>query len=283
MSYPGDEPELESVCDFLGLADDPESHATYATEAHRCYRLERPTKIAGTHQENFCLGANHRECPVFLGQGVAQTTTTATPPPAEPSYAGSEPSGAVRGPRGPVPGPGIGRPQRPRREPGTLGPRPRSGGISMPAATIGLLGLAIAIVGLAFLVQRILDDGDNGGNTPAGVLGTQQALEETQTAAAGANGDEPTQATGGNGDDPTAPAGNGDDPTQPTGGGNGDDPDPTEPAGGGGETTHIVESGDNCSTIASQYGVTSQDIIDANGLSPACNELQVGEELIIPQ
>ena len=66
---PGDE-DFGAVCPYLGLADDADSHATYATEAHRCYRLPNPTRIATGHQETYCLGANHVSCPVYLGEGV---------------------------------------------------------------------------------------------------------------------------------------------------------------------------------------------------------------------
>ncbi|MDZ7727196.1 MAG: LysM domain-containing protein [Dehalococcoidia bacterium] len=274
MSYPGDEPDLEAVCEFLGLTDDPESHATYATEAHRCYRLPNPTRIASTHQETYCLGANHQNCPIYLGEGVAQTTPTATPPPQRPGGRGDE-EGAVAGPP---------RQQRPRggqqrQQPGQLGPRPRPGGISMPAATIGLLALAVAIVGLAFLIQRLL--GDDGGETPA-IADT----EATQTAeAAGANGD-------GNGDDEPTPVDGGDD--NGDGGGNGDE-EPTQPTdeetpppddgnGNGGQGTYTVQSGDFCASIANEFGVTTDQLLQANPeINEDCTNLSVGQEIVIPQ
>ena len=51
MSYPTADDEMSGVCPYLGLADDADSHATYATEAHRCYRLDNPTRIAANHQQ----------------------------------------------------------------------------------------------------------------------------------------------------------------------------------------------------------------------------------------
>ena len=69
-SQPGQD-GLAAVCAYLGLGDDPDSHATYATEAHRCYRMPDPTRIAPGHQTTFCLVANHVACPVFLGKSVA--------------------------------------------------------------------------------------------------------------------------------------------------------------------------------------------------------------------
>lgn len=274
MSFPGDEPDLDAVCEFLGLADDAESHATYATEAHRCHKLPNPTRIASQHQENFCLVANHANCPVFLGEGV-QRTQTATPPPQRPQPrdpADLESGRAPVAPAGKRPAQRPGRPQRP--ETGTLGPRPRPGGISMPAATIGLLALAVVVVGLAFLVQNLLGGGDDSpGLSPDDVAATNQALNATRTAQAGTGGETPTngqtpgQETPVNGQTPD----NGDDET-PTPG-NGQTP--------GGGTTYTVESGDFCSTIAAQFNTTVDAIIAANDLDADCS-IFVGQELVIP-
>jgi len=48
------------------------------------------------------------------------------------------------------------------------------------------------------------------------------------------------------------------------------------------QVTHIVQPGETLSSIARQYGVTSQAIMEANGLEDP-NLLEVGQELIIPQ
>ena len=71
--------EYSAVCPYLGLADDADSHATYATEAHRCYRLTNPTRIATPHQENYCLGANlaRLEAQVALRALLARTRSFA--------------------------------------------------------------------------------------------------------------------------------------------------------------------------------------------------------------
>ena len=66
--------EAAAVCAYLGLVDDGDLHATYATDAHRCYRLPNPTRIASQHQESFCLTADHTSCPIFQGEGVEATT-----------------------------------------------------------------------------------------------------------------------------------------------------------------------------------------------------------------
>jgi len=65
-----DQGEFGQICPYLGLTDDSDSHATYATEAHRCYRLPNPTRIAAGHQETYCLGNNHVSCPVYQGEGI---------------------------------------------------------------------------------------------------------------------------------------------------------------------------------------------------------------------
>jgi LysM repeat protein len=44
---------------------------------------------------------------------------------------------------------------------------------------------------------------------------------------------------------------------------------------------HRVQPGESVAGIASRYGVTSEDIVAANGLSDA-NVIQVGQELVIP-
>jgi LysM repeat protein len=51
------------------------------------------------------------------------------------------------------------------------------------------------------------------------------------------------------------------------------------PVGGG--TTYIVERGDTLFSIAQQFGITIQNIVDANALANP-NNLAVGQELIIP-
>jgi LysM repeat protein len=144
----------------------------------------------------------------------------------------------------------------------------------MPAATIGLFALAIAIVALAFLIQRTLSDGDDGGPSQAQINETQVAIW-TQTAAAGGGGDrtpEPTSETPGTGETPSASetAGAGETPTP------GDDATP-----GGSGTTYTVQSGDFCGTIAEEFGITVEELIAANDLDADCT-IFPDQELIIP-
>lgn len=269
--------EYSAVCPYLGLADDADSHATYATEAHRCYRLPTPTRIASPHQESYCLGENHVTCPVYLGEGVPQTQRPAATPVA--AGVGVAAAGAVAATetsvRGPRAGQAAGRPQsdpRARRpaNAGTLGPRPRAGGISMPIATIGLFALALIVVALAFAIQRIVGDGDGSDLQPADVVATTAALNKTQTAAAG----------GGNQTQPPATT-----QTQQPGQTPGQTPNASRTPGAGTATTvagasYTVKAGDTCGGIASDNGITLAALLAANNITENdCSGLNVGQVL----
>jgi len=278
--------EFSAVCPYLGLADDADSHATYATEAHRCYRLPSPTRIATPHQEMYCLGANHVTCPVYQGEGLPQTQRP-TPPAAIPAAAatGVAAGAAAGGELAPVPGPKRGQQrnapppgeQRPRRPAGqgTLGPRPRSGGISMPVATIGLFALALVVVGLAFGIQSLVGDGGDNGVSPADAVATRDALNKTKTAQA--TGGTQTQAPG-----QTQTQQPGQSVTPGTG-----TPTNRTPSASGtpgtGAKTYTVKSGDTCGSIAQNNGVTLAALLQANNLTEDdCRRLAVDQILKIP-
>ncbi len=280
--------EYSAVCPYLGLADDADSHATYATEAHRCFRLPNPTRIATPHQEKHCLGANHVTCPVYLGEGVPTGPATTQRQPAFPGAAASgaaagATAGTVATPEPPVRGPRPGQKPRPQGEPrakrpaaGALGPRPRSGGISMPVATIGLFALAIVVVGLAFLIQNLVGGGDDDEISPADTVATAAALNRTRTAQAG--GGDQTQAPG----QTTTPAGTRT-PGTPGASTTGTRPAGTQTPGGGGGETYTIQAGDFCGSIADEFNVTLQELLDANDMTEAdCSNLQPGDELNIP-
>ena len=290
MTFETDEDEFAEVCPYLGLADDADSHATYATEAHRCYRLPNPTRIATGHQETYCLGANHVTCPVYLGEGVpgasapagaAAGGAAALQPPRMPQR-GPAPA-TVRGPapreaaqqrqRAGATPPGQQTP-RPRRPPnaGTIGPRPRAGGVSMPVATVGLFALAIVVIVLAFAIQHFAGGGGGSNLTAADKFATTQAVNGT------ANAGKQTQPAG-----TTTAAAN----TTP-GATNAANKTPaagssTTTAVAGGSKSYVVKAGDICSTIASDNGITLQQLEDANGLTDdSCTKLQVGQTLKLP-
>jgi LysM repeat protein len=156
-----------------------------------------------------------------------------------------------------------------------MSPRPRSGGISMPVATIGLFALAIALVALAFLIQRALSGGDGDEITPAESFQTTEAQRMTQTAQAGGGAQTQTPGAG-----TTETPGTGETPgvtTTP----DGEDPTNTPTGGNGGGTTYTVVSGDTCSAIAQEFDTTVQAIIDANDLDAECS-LDIDQVLTIP-
>lgn len=278
--------EFSAVCPYLGLADDADSHATYATEAHRCYRLSNPTRIAAPHQESYCLGANHVSCPVYLGEGVpgaeqrAPRPQAAVPPPPPETVRGPKAGSrqAFGGSRAGAAPAGAQRPTRRQPSAGTLGPRPRSGGVSMPVATIGLFALAVVVIVLAFAIQQLVGDSGGGDQSPADAVATKNALNQTATAQAGGTGtaQTPTTQTPGNstpGTPGTAATG-----TRPATTGT-----PSPGATNGAGTRYTVKEGDSCFAIAADHGVTLQELLDANKLTEDdCTRLKVGDELIIP-
>ena len=283
MTNDSGQDDFGAVCPYLGLADDADSHATYATEAHRCYRLPNPTRIATGHQESYCLGANHVTCPVYLGEGVPgapQKAATASAPVRAPRT--PEPGGTVRGPRpgeaarNERPRPGGERaasaarsPRRP--SPGAIGPRPRGGGVSLPVATIGLFALALVVVGLAFAINQLSGNGGSDGS----VTDAFKTAQSQKTAAG--NTTQPPRTT------TTAPSGQ-TTPGSQTPGANqtpGATTSATQPAGPGGNYTVI--GGDTCSGIAVAKGVTLQALLDANKMTEAdCSHLNVGQVLKLP-
>lgn len=140
----------------------------------------------------------------------------------------------------------------------------------MPVATIALFGLAVLVIAVAVLVTQLADGGDGDDLTQAEIFQTTQA-HRTQAPA------ETTTATGA-----TTP---GTGPTQagasPTTGTPAARTATIQPNGGG--TTHIVESGEFCSTIANLYDITLEELLEANDMTEDdCTSLQVDDELVIP-
>jgi LysM repeat protein len=284
LSIEDDEDMSASVCPHLGLADDADSHATYATEAHRCFAMANPTRIASAWQENYCLVANHETCSVFLGEGTPATTqasaAAAAPALPRPGASRGQPTSG-RAPKAPTPGAASVRPQLPRpgadkspatrkpRDAGSLGPRPRPGGISMPAATIGLFALAIVIIAITVFILNN-SGGDNGEPSGTDALETTQALSQTQQAQTPrvSNTVVPGQTT-----QPGQTPGTPGTPRTATGS--------TTPAVGGKE--YEVKSGDFCSTIAEANKITLEALLQANNMTEdACTRLQIGQKLKLP-
>ena len=279
MTFPTDQEEL-NVCRHLGLSDDQESHATYATEAHRCFKLDTPTKIASQHQERFCLGAEHPNCPIFKGEGLARGGAR----PAAPTAAASSPFDRPPRPRtGRDAEPAAPRAPRTAQRPtaekpfkvggGGLSPRPRAGGISMRTMTIGLFVLAAVILGLAFWIQSVVGGDSTKTLTAAQTQATQAALKPTTaTTAVRTTTAAATQPTPGNSATATAQAAN---------------RTPTVAAGtattGTGAKSYTVKSGDNCGSIADASNITLEQLLSVNGLTQdSCRSLQVGQVLKLP-
>ncbi len=276
MTYPTDQDEL-NVCRHLGLSDDQESHATYATDAHRCFKLDTPTKIATQHQERFCLGAEHPNCPIFKGEGLARTgragagAAAAGSPFDRPSRPNveteSSPTKPVRAPRAPQ-RPSPDKPFKLGGGPG-FSPRPRAGGISMRTMTIGLFILAAVVLALAFLIQNVVGGDDGKTLTPAEVQQTQAALKPTTPATAAATrtaGAGTPGGTPGNSATATAQANR-----TPTGSATS-----TAPAAG----TYTVKAGDSCQAIADANGVTLDQLRQLNPtIDATCSNLGIGQVL----
>ncbi len=281
MSLPA-EPETgegASACSYLGLVDDGDLHATYATDAHRCYRLPNATRIATQHQERYCLTAEHPSCPVYRGEGVEATTQSSAAPAgsaaaaaaasaaaASASEPASTPPAATAGTAGGAQPPS--RPRTPFATPGTrwlprgLRQPLRDGELSMRVATISLFALAIVVVAIAFVVNRQLsDDGDT---VPAALTPTPTVAAATPTAAA------TTPATAAATQPPTPTATPTPAPT-PTA-----TPTPTA-------SVHVVVPGDTCGGIAAANDVTLDEFLAANELTEDdCLTIQPGQELVIP-
>lgn len=53
------------ACPYIGRSDDPESFFAFPAPANRCFRVDNPEGITGSHQARFCLTARFSECPVY--------------------------------------------------------------------------------------------------------------------------------------------------------------------------------------------------------------------------
>lgn len=148
----------------------------------------------------------------------------------------------------------------------------------MPVATIGLFALAIVIVALAFAIQRLVGDGDDGGISPADSVATRDALNKTRTAQAG-NGNQTTAPTaqtqqpGGSQTPSASQTGTASRTTTATASG----------TAGSGAKTYIVKAGDFCGTIAQTQGITLAALLAANNMTEDdCTRLAVGQTLKLP-
>ena len=55
----------EARCPYVGLHDDAQSLAAFASTMNYCYRLKEPKAIKLEYQQQFCLSPAHQRCLVF--------------------------------------------------------------------------------------------------------------------------------------------------------------------------------------------------------------------------
>ncbi len=53
------------ICPYLGLPHDPQTPALFPSERNFCHRVRPPQAILASHQQSYCLVAEHQSCPVF--------------------------------------------------------------------------------------------------------------------------------------------------------------------------------------------------------------------------
>jgi hypothetical protein len=56
----------ETVCPFLGLADDRVGYSATTTDEHRCYAFGDPAPLSSEQQERVCLQRGYGNCPRYL-------------------------------------------------------------------------------------------------------------------------------------------------------------------------------------------------------------------------
>ncbi|MHC1784982.1 MAG: LysM peptidoglycan-binding domain-containing protein [Anaerolineaceae bacterium] len=89
----------DSLCPYLGRADDRETAYAFSSPGHRCFRLEKPSPITLTHQTTYCISENFHQCPVFqlassLELYPGETVEKQAPEPEAVQPPGSEPVSA---------------------------------------------------------------------------------------------------------------------------------------------------------------------------------------------
>lgn len=59
-------PKQQTICPYLGLADDRDSRFSYPETAHRCFAAGPVTPIGLEHQSAFCFSHRYGDCPRFV-------------------------------------------------------------------------------------------------------------------------------------------------------------------------------------------------------------------------
>lgn len=63
-------PLLNRPCPFLGLVGDASLIRSEPNENHRCHAQSPPAEINEMHQERYCFGAKHLQCPFYQDNGA---------------------------------------------------------------------------------------------------------------------------------------------------------------------------------------------------------------------
>ena len=57
------------ICPYLGLEEDPATYSSFPSSWNACHRASPPSIVKPSHQQEFCLQPEHKDCPVFKNQG----------------------------------------------------------------------------------------------------------------------------------------------------------------------------------------------------------------------
>lgn len=55
-------------CDYLGLKDDPQTCLAFTSNWNYCHRVRPPDSVRIEHQRQYCLTADHVQCPIFQNE-----------------------------------------------------------------------------------------------------------------------------------------------------------------------------------------------------------------------
>lgn len=59
------QPQRLDSCPYLGSLEDPDIHFGYPTSGNGCYRAQPIEPVRISYQDNVCLAADYRQCPVY--------------------------------------------------------------------------------------------------------------------------------------------------------------------------------------------------------------------------
>ena len=270
---------LPAVCPFVAFADERDLRAAEPDHRHRCYAESPPAPRALAHQSRYCLSPTFTGCPIFQDWAAREAARVSdAPAPAmpapdgglfdEPSAAGGElfggtsaagPSAASASPYASAEDDDLGRGLAEDEDAGfTAAPASREWERVRPRRDYPRLGrsrrtspvlmalvlLAVAAVAV-FLLPSVL----------RGLLG-------------GGTGASPSATASGSGS--VAPTGSATVVPSPTA-----TPGPTQ-------LIYVVKSGDTLTRIADQFDVTVEQILAANPEITNANNINVGQQIVIP-